>query len=192
MSTRTEQREDTRRRLLAAARGRFEVEGFEAAKLRDIAADAGVSVGSVFVHFADKRDLLHAALFEDLEATLDRALTSGPEGLEPWLDHVVGAAMAHYAARPSLSRVLLRESLLAEDPWAGRFAGQHARLHAAVVERFEAARAAGQVGGDAGLFGVAFLSFYTFGLLAWVQGAHPDPRGLVARLVHQHVTGARP
>ena len=74
MGVRDEQREQTRRRLLAAARGRFEADGFEATRLRDVAADAEVSVGAVFVHFADKCDLLHAALFEDLEEALDRAL----------------------------------------------------------------------------------------------------------------------
>jgi AcrR family transcriptional regulator len=189
---RDQQRQDTRQRLLEAARVQFAERGFEATQLRDIAAAAGVATGTVFVHFSDKRDLLHAALFDSLEAALEQALGGGPEGLEPWLSHLAGAFFDHYAAHPTLSRVLLRESLISEPPWSERFTGQLARVHAAVVVRFEAARARGEVTGDAALFAVAFVSFYTFALLAWVQGAHPAPRELVARLVAAHLAGARP
>ncbi len=181
---RTRQREDTRERLLIAARARFEADGFEGTHLRAIAKEAGVALGTVFVHFADKRDLLHSTLFEELEATLNAALAGGPAGLEPWLAHLTDAMFAYYEARPGLSRVLLRESMLAEAPWADRFAGQHARVHAEIVARFPGHPA------QAALFGVAFLAFYQFALLAWVQGAHPDPRGLVARLTAQHLRGA--
>jgi AcrR family transcriptional regulator len=197
MGRRADQREHTRLRLLEAARAAFEERGFDGTHLRDVARAAGVASGTVFVHFADKRDLLHAALFDDLEAAIDGALDSGPAGLEPWLDHVAGALFGHYAARPRLSRVLLRESLLAEPPWAERFTGQVARVHAAVVARYLAERAESAVAvvsdrteADAALFGVAFASFYTFALLSWVQGAHPQPRELVARLVRQHLAGA--
>lgn len=190
--TRTDRREETRSRLLAVAREAFEAHGFDGTHLRDVATAAGVASGTIFVHFADKRDLLHACLFEDLEAAIEGALASGPDPLEPWLVHVAGAFFDHYGARPTLSRVLLRESLLAVPPWAERFNDQIARVHAAVVARFEAARARGEVAGDGPLFAVAFVSFYTFALLAWVQGAHPAPRELVARLVAAHLAGARP
>lgn len=192
MGVRDDQREETRRRLLDAAREQFEAHGFEATGLREIAKAAGVAAGTVFVHFADKKDLLHAALFEDLEAQLDRALATGPEGLEPWLVHVAGMFFDYYAARPRLSRVLLRESLVAEPPWGDRFAGQFTRVHGAVVERFEAARGRGEVCGDATVFALAFISFYTFTLMFWVQSAHPNPREIVVRLVAQHLTGVRP
>jgi AcrR family transcriptional regulator len=192
MTTREEQREDTRRRLLAAAREQFEAHGFEATGLREVAKAAGVAAGTVFVHFSDKKDLLHAALFEDLEAELDRALSSGPDGLEPWLLHVAGVFFDYYAARPRLSRVLLRESMVAEGEWGARFAGQFTRVHGAVVARYEAARARGEVVGDAAVFALAFISFYTFALMFWVQTNHPDPRGIVSKLVAQHLSGVRP
>ncbi len=191
MGLRDDQRQDTRRRLLAAAREQFEAHGFEETGLREVAKAAGVAAGTVFVHFADKKDLLQAALFEDLEAELDRALACGPEALESWVEHVAGAFFDYYAARPRLSRVLLRESLVAEPPWGERFAGQFTRVHTAAVARFEAARARGEVAGDAALFGLAFVSFYTFALMMWVQG-HPAPREVVGRLVAQHLRGVRP
>jgi AcrR family transcriptional regulator len=190
MSARTQQRLETRRRLLEAARRQFEAQGFEGTALRDLAQEAGVALGTVFVHFHDKRDLLHAALYEDLEQRLAAALSGGPPGLAPWLEHVAQVFFGYYAERPALSRVLLRESLLAEPPWRERFAEQHARVHAEIVARFEAARVRGEVQGDAGLFGLSFLAFLNFTLLWWANQGHPDPVGVVRRLVAQQLTGA--
>src|SRR4051812_23193775 len=112
--TRLERREDTRRRLLVVARELFASRGWEGTHLRDVAAAANVASGTIFVHFSDKRDLLPACLFDALEATIAAAIGWAPAGLEPWLVHLVDALFGYYEARPTLSRVLLRESLLAE------------------------------------------------------------------------------
>ncbi|WP_437284015.1 TetR/AcrR family transcriptional regulator [Sorangium sp. So ce406] len=189
------QKDATRARILEAARDHFERHGFEAANVRAIAADAGVAAGTVLLHFADKRDLLHAALFDDLAATAAEAVRDEQPGpLEQRLHRLAAAFFAHYARRPALSKTLLRESLFADPPWQARFAEQVGAAHGRVVELFDAARAAGEVAddADAALFGVAFFSFYYFALIAWVQGAHPSPVALVDRLVAQHLCGLRP
>ena len=51
----------TQRAVLAAARDSFEELGFERANLREIAARAQVSAGTVLHYYGDKRALLHAA-----------------------------------------------------------------------------------------------------------------------------------
>ncbi|WP_437961871.1 TetR/AcrR family transcriptional regulator [Sorangium sp. So ce119] len=189
------QKDATRARILEAARDHFERHGFEAANVRAIAADAGVAAGTVLLHFADKRDLLHAALFDDLAATAAEAVRDEEPGtLEQRLHRLAAAFFAHYARRPALSKTLLRESLFADPPWQARFAEQVGAAHGRVVALFDAARAAGEVAddADAALFGVAFFSFYYFALIAWVQGAHPSPVALVDRLVAQHLCGLRP
>lgn len=195
-TTRQAQKEATRARIVEAAKTLFEMEGYAATTLRGVAKAANVAVGTVFVHFGDKRDLLHSALFEDLEATAQEALASLPEAgpIEGVTHHLAARYLAYYQARPELSRVLLAESLLAEPPWQGRFAAQVGTIHQALSARFEAARAAGEVAEDAdgALFGVAFFSFYYFALISWAQGAHPDPLGLVDRLIAQHLAGLRP
>jgi AcrR family transcriptional regulator len=187
MGQRAEQKAQTRQRLLAVAREVFEAQGFEAASLRQIAQQAEIAPGTIFVHFQDKYDLLHAALFEDLERTLDAALAlPAGQSLAHWLSQLTNQLFAYYEARPTLSRVLLRESLLAEPPWGERFTAQFARVHAVIVVRAEteipdpAERA---------LFAVAYLSFYLFGLLAWAQKTHPAPHQLVAHLTEQHLRG---
>src|ERR1700744_2900451 len=53
----------TRERLLAAAEKVFAEKGYDGAKLADIAAEAGVSVGAVYFRFKDK-DALFLAIAE--------------------------------------------------------------------------------------------------------------------------------
>ena len=100
----------------------------------------------------------------------------------------------YYQRRPALSRTLLKESLFADPPWAERFTGQARGIHAAIARLAGAAVARGELraGGDGALLGVAYLSFFYFALIAWVQGAHAEPAALVERLVQQHLEGLRP
>jgi AcrR family transcriptional regulator len=52
----------TRERLVAAARTVFEERGFDATRMGDIAAAAGVSHGTVYTWFPTKEDVLHGAV----------------------------------------------------------------------------------------------------------------------------------
>jgi AcrR family transcriptional regulator len=195
MARREEQKEQTRQRLLTVAREVFEEHGFAGANLRLIAKQAGVALGTIFVHFKDKQDLLHAALFEDLAAALAGALEQPEQdSLEAWLEQLTDRMLAYYEARPVLSRVLLQQSLLADPPWAERFAAQLSEVHAAVVRRATLAQEQGNLLPDANLplFAAAYVSFYMFGLISWAQKAHPAPRALVQHLVAQHLLALRP
>lgn len=191
VATRKDQKALTRARILDAARARLEAAGFEATSIRDVAKDAGVAAGTVLLHFPDKRDLMHAALFDGLEAVWAEARRPRrePGRLDAELTAIAGAFFAFYAARPALSRALLRESLFAAPPWTARFGAQVAEVHAHVVGRASAARARGELADDLDLelVGAAFLSFYYFALLAWAQGSHPDPARLFRRLLAQHL-----
>ena len=193
-TTRVAQREATGLAVLDAAQAEFERVGFEAANLRTIAARAGVSAGTVLHHFKDKRELLHAALFHDLEATLERVLdvkTPGP--LEPKLAALTRGVFGYYQRRPALSRALLKESLFAEGAWAKRFSAQVSRTHAVVALWASEAVASGELSADldAPLFAAAWFSFFYFALIAWVQGGQKNPAALVERLVAQHLEGLR-
>ncbi len=187
------QKEETRARILEVARSHFERDGFEGANVRSIAADAGVAAGTVLLHFADKRDLLHAALFDDLAAliseTTSREVGVGP--LETQLRDIVRPFFAYYAKRPILSKELLREALLAESPWRERFTAQVARVHLHVVELVSAAKARGEVAPDADgpVLGAAFFAFYYFALIGWVQGGLSDPAPLFDRMLTEHLRG---
>lgn len=57
----------TRKGLMAAARRIFARDGFEAARLQDIAQEAGKTRGALYSHFANKEDLFFALIEEDIE-----------------------------------------------------------------------------------------------------------------------------
>src|SRR5580698_6037261 len=58
MRTRERQREDTRQRIYDAAMEIFRRDGFEVARVDDVARAAGVSHGTFYFHFATKDEVL--------------------------------------------------------------------------------------------------------------------------------------
>ncbi len=65
--------EETRSRILNAAVKRFSNDGYNAASVDDICAEAGVSKGAFYHHFPTKQAVF-LALLEDWLKTLDKAL----------------------------------------------------------------------------------------------------------------------
>jgi AcrR family transcriptional regulator len=187
-------KEATQARILDVARLHFERDGFEAASIRAVASESGVATGTVLLHFTDKTGLLHAALYEDLEEAIARCLARKARGpLLTRLSAVARPFYAYYAARPKLSRTLLRESLFAEEPWRARFTSQVVRVTTHVAMLVEEAKAKGELARstDAPLLSVAFCSFYYFALIGWVQGGIDDPLAVFQRLMAQHLKEGR-
>ena len=71
----------TRERLVVAARQVFEERGFDATRMGDIAAAAGVSHGTVYTWFPTKEDALHAAVDSVTEEMY--SVLSTPEVTDP-------------------------------------------------------------------------------------------------------------
>jgi AcrR family transcriptional regulator len=79
--------EDTRTRLLAAARMHLEERGLEGLTLREIARRSGVSHGAPLRHFPGLGDLLAevaAEGFRDLRESIVEAVASAPAGCAPF------------------------------------------------------------------------------------------------------------
>lgn len=70
---------DTRARLLEAARALFAEEGFHAANTKRIAARAGVSVGSLYAYFRDKKELFLAVMEDYNRAVAGRIAFPRPD-----------------------------------------------------------------------------------------------------------------
>ncbi|MDO9222225.1 MAG: TetR/AcrR family transcriptional regulator [Caulobacter sp.] len=64
-------KQQTREKVLQAAREMFIERGYEGATIRDIARAAGMSTGAVFASFTDKPELFDAILADDFGALLD-------------------------------------------------------------------------------------------------------------------------
>jgi len=73
-----ERGETTRQRLLDAAADVFSECGYARATTKEIAKAAGVSEGTIYRHFADKKELFQA-VFADRNAANSRAITELPD-----------------------------------------------------------------------------------------------------------------
>ena len=68
-----ERTEQTRSRLLAAGRSLFARDGFEGAKLEEIASEAGYTRGALYANFESKEDLFIAMLEENIQERISYA-----------------------------------------------------------------------------------------------------------------------
>lgn len=104
-----ETRRQTRAAILQAARTQFAESGFEAAKTRAIAADAGIAAGTLFNYFPSKEDLgmaLLAEIFDAAEAEFESTRRE-EESLEERLFAHVAIALRHLQfARSWIGEVL--------------------------------------------------------------------------------------
>lgn len=83
MATREEAKEQTRRRILGAARRRMAERGAAALNLREVARDAGLVPSAVYRHFEGRDALITQLLVDSYEQLADH-LESTPLGAEPW------------------------------------------------------------------------------------------------------------
>ena len=108
----------TRAHILAAARRHFARHGFSGAETARIAADARVTTGAVYHHFANKKDLFRAVA-EALEAEiLARAAT--PDEPNPWLRLRIGFdKLIDFCAAADVQRIIFVEApqVLGPEAW---------------------------------------------------------------------------
>lgn len=88
-------KQQTRTKVLAAARRLFSEQGYEGATIRDIAAEAGMSTGAVFANFTDKSDLFREIMIADMEA-LSEAMREAADRCRSVDDAILKLFMAGY------------------------------------------------------------------------------------------------
>lgn len=84
--------ERTRQLILDAARDTFAARGYDATSIRDVARKAGLSHGTIYLHFRDKDDLLYQ-VSEDEFARLLTRLRSLPRSQDP-IQRLIAATRA--------------------------------------------------------------------------------------------------
>lgn len=137
--------EETRGRLLAAAAAAFERQGFEGARVADIADDAGVSKGALYGHFPSKAAMLAASLDDHGPRDL-AALFAGDE--HGSLLDLLRALGDRLLDRPVTAGALITEGLVAarRDPEVATTVGAHLADRQRNLRRWiERAQAAGDV-----------------------------------------------
>lgn len=99
-------KQNTRARVLVAARELFSEKGYEGATIRDIANAAGMSTGAVFANFTDKSDLFNVILGEDFAVLQEqmRAAADRGRGVEDALLKLFSAGYEFYKPQMPLAR----------------------------------------------------------------------------------------
>lgn len=99
-----------RRRVLDATLALADKGGFDAVQMRDVAAEAGVALGTVYRYFSSKERLLLEANVGQVEALGESLLRHPPSGASP-ADRVVDVlrrACAAQAKRPESTAAMVR------------------------------------------------------------------------------------
>lgn len=100
--------EQTRQAIVKAARDAFAAHGFAAASTTAIAADAGVTRGALYHHFADKTELFRAVFLEiehELNETVVGAALAQTDSLSAFAAGC--GAVLDFAARPDYQRIVV-------------------------------------------------------------------------------------
>lgn len=124
--------------ILTSARTMFAAKGFENASVSDIASEAGVAVGTIYLRYANKTALLGAVL-EAAASGFVAAMEAPGIHARPWSERFepMFAALLTEAARQPDLPALMRLSLhLPDDPG-------HARVRGAIEKFMRAGQAAG-------------------------------------------------
>lgn len=110
-------KQQTRTKVLAAARRLFSEQGYEGATIRDIAAAAGMSTGAVFANFSDKSDLFREIMAADIAELAEamREAASRGRNVEDALLKTFSAGYAFYKSQMPLARAAFSVSWTPDD-----------------------------------------------------------------------------
>jgi AcrR family transcriptional regulator len=135
----TDRTQATRRKLLDAAKRIFAQDGFEAARLEDIAAGAGYTRGAFYANFESKEDIFFA-LFEEWVRERIESLTNALRRHSDPSEKLV-ALRTHYAELATDRRLVLismefKLFALRHPEAHARLRSRHRRIRASFAELF--------------------------------------------------------
>jgi len=188
--------------LLAAARRRFAAQGMNAAGLRQIAHDAGVTPAMIAYHFGDKQGLYEAMLTETVGPVLAHLAATLTVESEPDLEQLIDRYVTTLAANPWLPQLIVREVFTEGGAFRARFtAGFAKRGGGLLIALVKHEQAAGRFRKDIdakraaqALLSLALFPFIALPVTREVFGMQTDARWLkqhVADLARLYKDGMR-
>jgi AcrR family transcriptional regulator len=120
---------------MAAARRRFEKFGFRATNIAAIARDAGIAVGTIYLYFKNKEQILVALFDESNQRWMAEArrAAEAPGSSEERLLRVAQASLERYQRDRLLSAVMTRDLEMVLAPLAEEFRDKVMRHDIAVM-----------------------------------------------------------
>jgi len=127
--------EERARRIIETAVELAEEGGFEAVRLRDVAAHAGVALGTLYRRFRSKEDLLVAALELDTRALYERVRQRPPKGADATerIVNYFAISTRGMLRRPNLSRAMLKAAASGEPALATKVGDFHTMVQRMVI-----------------------------------------------------------
>jgi len=176
VSLRQQQKASTRSKIKTIAKQAFLSQGIEATSTRYLSDQAGIAVGTLFVHFPDKLSLVKDIFFDEMDAALRAAALAQKACASP-IDYLLQMAQMlfeFYDAYAEFTRQVLLDSLAN----GGFHTKQMTVISEGINKRFR------QVGVDekaAGIFTDNMIANYWFVLLNSV------PKGVLGEVSIEHL-----
>ena len=186
-------RRTTRATILDAAEAVYAREGFAAGRMEQIAAAAGVSVGTLYNYFTDRRALVGSLLEErraELVQRVDDVLSGASADPIERLRVILCSTLEHFAAHRAFVRLLTQESAEARE--TTRTSTILCKVRERLEEALERARDQGRLREP----DAAFLSHLLAGSLRSAilhdleADAPPEPAARAQRLLDLFLEGA--
>jgi AcrR family transcriptional regulator len=179
--------EDRRRRILDAAVRVFAAQGYEAARVGDVAREAGVAYGLVYHYFGSKDAVLEAVFREAwgrLLAAVAVAEETGADAPEQ-LSLVVKIVLRTWRDDPDLVRLLVRE--VTRNPHIQDELDEIGQAFASLERIVRRGQAEGSFRGGVDPQIAAWMLYGALEevLTGWVLGQLPDDAGAVATAEHE-------
>jgi AcrR family transcriptional regulator len=179
-------REDRGRRILKVAVELAERGGFDAVRQRDVAAQAGVALGTLYKRFASKEELLMAALeleVEKFELRLKARPLKGETTVER-LTSLFANALTGFVRKPNLGRATIRAATA--GPLSPSFITYHSMLVGHIVEAIDDEEAFAEGGSpltaeQKRIFALLLLQIWFTSLVGWATGVQ-DPKSVSRQL----------
>jgi AcrR family transcriptional regulator len=130
--TKTQQREDTRRKILESAAQVFSQKGFYGSVVDDIVKASGTSKGAVYFYF-DSKDQIFLSLVEEYMTTMAQQIQMAvhrSRGLVAQVEATVATLIRTFQANRALAKIVLVDWMVA----GAEFQGKRIALKALLVE----------------------------------------------------------
>jgi len=178
------------RRIVEIAVDLAERDGFAAVRMRDVASQAGVALGTLYRRFRSKEEILLAALQMESMALLEILSEHAVPGDTPRerLRHFFSVATHGLCSKPNLARALLRSIASAEDGVTQKVAAYHDVISRLITASMRGVVLDGNEGEPtANEATVAFLLQHVWfaTLVGWAGGLHDTEQ-----IIEQVMTGA--
>ncbi|WP_043361038.1 TetR/AcrR family transcriptional regulator [Belnapia sp. F-4-1] len=178
---RTRMMEETRAKLIRAARSAFAEQGYAAASMDELTAAAGLTRGALYHNFGDKKGLLRAVIAQLDAEMVAKARAARDRAETPWLGFLEeGVAYIELALEPEIQRIMLLDGpAVLGDP--SQWPGQNACLQETTMT-IEALIASGTVRPMDAEAAARLVNGAALNAALWVA-ASDDPPAVLAKAV---------